>query len=99
MQPSVYICRAEGSVPGNSIEVSLLTYSMKLYLSNIHQRTSFLQEQDPGSWVETFTTLQTTFTDNKPHGPEAIALDFGFPEAKVLFGELLDVNKRNPEDL
>uniref|UniRef100_A0A2M4BCF3 Glucosidase II subunit alpha n=2 Tax=Anopheles marajoara TaxID=58244 RepID=A0A2M4BCF3_9DIPT len=37
---------------------------------------------DPGAWEENFKSHH----DSKPHGPEGLALDFTFPEAKVLFG-------------
>ncbi|XP_067640752.1 neutral alpha-glucosidase AB isoform X2 [Eurosta solidaginis] len=37
---------------------------------------------DPGAWEENFKSHQ----DSKPYGPEAIALDFSFPQAEVLFG-------------
>ncbi|XP_053948573.1 neutral alpha-glucosidase AB isoform X1 [Anastrepha ludens] len=37
---------------------------------------------DPGAWEENFKSHH----DSKPYGPEAVALDFSFPEAEVLFG-------------
>ncbi|EDW81853.1 uncharacterized protein Dwil_GK25479 [Drosophila willistoni] len=37
---------------------------------------------DPGAWEENFKSHH----DSKPNGPEAVALDFSFPEAEVLFG-------------
>ncbi|XP_039959611.1 neutral alpha-glucosidase AB isoform X2 [Bactrocera tryoni] len=37
---------------------------------------------DAGAWEENFKSHH----DSKPYGPEAIALDFTFPEAEVLFG-------------
>eukprot|EP00099_Drosophila_melanogaster_P024123 NP_652145.1 glucosidase 2 alpha subunit, isoform B [Drosophila melanogaster] len=37
---------------------------------------------DPGAWEENFKSHH----DSKPYGPEAVALDFSFPAAKVLFG-------------
>ncbi|EDV47634.1 neutral alpha-glucosidase AB [Drosophila erecta] len=37
---------------------------------------------DPGAWEENFKSHH----DSKPHGPEAVALDFSFPAAEVLFG-------------
>lgn len=43
-----------------------------------------LQDDDPGSWEENFKSHH----DAKPNGPEAIALDFAFPQAQVLFGNL-----------
>lgn len=41
-----------------------------------------LQDDDPGSWEENFKSHH----DAKPNGPEAIALDFAFPQAQLLFG-------------
>lgn len=40
------------------------------------------EDSDPGAWEENFKSHH----DSKPYGPEAIALDFSFPEAEVLFG-------------
>lgn len=40
------------------------------------------QEDDPGAWEENFNSHH----DSKPYGPEAVALDFSFPEAEALFG-------------
>lgn len=40
------------------------------------------EDEDPGAWEENFKSHH----DSKPYGPEAIALDFSFPEAEVLFG-------------
>ncbi len=40
------------------------------------------QDDDPGSWEENFKSHH----DAKPYGPEAIALDFAFPQAQLLFG-------------
>ncbi|KAH8416821.1 hypothetical protein KR222_005999, partial [Zaprionus bogoriensis] len=37
---------------------------------------------DPGAWEENFKSHH----DSKPYGPEAVALDFSFPAADVLFG-------------
>ncbi|XP_011184104.1 neutral alpha-glucosidase AB isoform X2 [Zeugodacus cucurbitae] len=37
---------------------------------------------DYGAWEEKFNAHH----DSKPYGPEAVALDFSFPEADVLFG-------------
>ncbi|XP_037725211.1 neutral alpha-glucosidase AB [Drosophila subpulchrella] len=37
---------------------------------------------DPGAWEENFKSHH----DSKPYGPEAVALDFSFPAAEVLFG-------------
>lgn len=39
-------------------------------------------DDEPGAWEEDFQN----FHDSKPNGPEAIALDFTFPQAEVLFG-------------
>lgn len=40
------------------------------------------EDNDPGAWEENFKSHH----DSKPYGPEAIALDFSFPQAEVLFG-------------
>lgn len=40
------------------------------------------EDDDPGSWEENFKSHH----DSKPNGPEAIALDFTFPQADILFG-------------
>ncbi|XP_037936994.1 neutral alpha-glucosidase AB-like [Teleopsis dalmanni] len=40
------------------------------------------EDEDPGAWEENFKSHH----DSKPYGPEAVALDFSFPEAEVLFG-------------
>lgn len=37
---------------------------------------------EPGAWEEDFKSHH----DSKPHGPEAVAMDFSFPQAQVLFG-------------
>ncbi|KAH8387650.1 hypothetical protein KR093_008512, partial [Drosophila rubida] len=37
---------------------------------------------EPGTWEENFKSHH----DSKPYGPEAVALDFSFPAAEVLFG-------------
>lgn len=37
---------------------------------------------DPGAWEENFKSHH----DSKPYGPEAVALDFSFPAAEILFG-------------
>lgn len=42
-------------------------------------------DNKPGAWEEDFNS----FHDSKPYGPEAIALDFTFPQASVLFGKFL----------
>ena len=39
-------------------------------------------DDEPGAWEEDFNSHH----DSKPNGPEAIALDFTFPQAEVLFG-------------
>lgn len=41
-----------------------------------------IEDSEPGSWEETFKSHH----DSKPNGPQAIALDFAFPAAQVLFG-------------
>lgn len=41
-----------------------------------------IEDEDPGSWDENFKSHH----DSKPNGPEALAMDFTFPEADVLFG-------------
>lgn len=41
-----------------------------------------IEDEDPGSWDENFKSHH----DSKPRGPEAIALDFSFPQAEVLVG-------------
>lgn len=40
------------------------------------------EDTDPGEWEENFKGHH----DSKPYGPEAIALDFSFPQASILFG-------------
>ncbi|XP_055683933.1 neutral alpha-glucosidase AB [Lutzomyia longipalpis] len=40
------------------------------------------EDDDPGAWEENFKSHH----DSKPNGPEAVALDFTFPQAEVLFG-------------
>ncbi|XP_034478778.1 neutral alpha-glucosidase AB [Drosophila innubila] len=37
---------------------------------------------DPGAWEENFKSHH----DSKPNGPQAVALDFSFPAAEMLFG-------------
>lgn len=44
--------------------------------------TTLDPNEDPDSWEEAFEE----FVDLKPNGPEAIAMDFTFPESDVLFG-------------
>ncbi|XP_031625087.1 neutral alpha-glucosidase AB-like isoform X1 [Contarinia nasturtii] len=39
-------------------------------------------DNEPGTWEEDFNS----FHDSKPNGPEAVAMDFTFPQAGVLFG-------------
>ncbi|XP_055711223.1 neutral alpha-glucosidase AB [Phlebotomus papatasi] len=46
------------------------------------ERPKSSEDDDPGSWEENFKSHH----DSKPNGPEAIAMDFTFPEAEVLFG-------------
>ena len=38
--------------------------------------------EEPGSWEEIFMEI----VDTKPRGPEAVAVDFLFPQSEVLFG-------------
>lgn len=37
---------------------------------------------DPGAWEENYKSHH----DTKPHGPEAVALDFSFPGAEQVYG-------------
>lgn len=39
-------------------------------------------DDEPGAWEEDFKS----HPDSKPNGPEAIALDFSFPQSAILFG-------------
>lgn len=48
-------------------------------------RPKSIEDEDPGSWDENYKSHH----DSKPNGPQAIALDFSFPEARVLFGKLI----------
>lgn len=48
------------------------------------QQPTDSDDDDPGAWDENFKSHH----DSKPNGPEAIALDFSFPQAQVLFGKL-----------
>ncbi|XP_055374971.1 neutral alpha-glucosidase AB [Condylostylus longicornis] len=41
-----------------------------------------LTNEDPGAWEENFKSHH----DSKPNGPEAISMDFSFPQALILFG-------------
>lgn len=41
-----------------------------------------IEDEDPGAWEENFKSHH----DSKPNGPEAVALDFTFNQANVLFG-------------
>lgn len=41
-----------------------------------------IEDSDPGAWEENFKSHH----DSKKNGPEAIALDFTFPRADILFG-------------
>lgn len=43
---------------------------------------SLSPNEDPESWEEAFYI----FVDSKPNGPEAVAMDFTFPESDVFFG-------------
>lgn len=40
------------------------------------------EEEDAGAWEENYKSHH----DSKPNGPEAVAMDFSFPRAEVLFG-------------
>lgn len=40
-------------------------------------------DNEPGAWEEDFKLHH----DSKPYGPEAVAMDFTFPQANVLFGK------------
>lgn len=46
-------------------------------------------DNEPGAWDEDFKSHR----DSKPYGPEAVALDFTFPQAQVLFGKLLPLHR------
>lgn len=50
----------------------------------IHEQLIFFhrKDDDPGAWEENFKSHH----DSKPNGPEAVALDFTFPQAQILFG-------------
>lgn len=48
--------------------------------NNNHAKS--IEDADPGTWEENFKSHH----DSKKHGPEAIALDFTFPRADILFG-------------
>lgn len=66
-------------------EVLVLTVNGKGLMRFEHLRTKPDNpdpNEDPGSWEETFGD----FVDSKPNGPEAVALDFTFPESEILFG-------------
>ncbi|XP_055523690.1 neutral alpha-glucosidase AB [Wyeomyia smithii] len=39
-------------------------------------------KEDPGAWEENFKSHH----DSKPKGPEALSMDFSFPQGKVLYG-------------
>lgn len=41
-----------------------------------------IEDEDPGTWEENYKSHH----DSKPNGPEAVAMDFTFPEAGILFG-------------
>ncbi|XP_055910340.1 neutral alpha-glucosidase AB-like [Eupeodes corollae] len=49
---------------------------------HIRRKSDGEPTEDPEEWEEMFGE----FLDSKPNGPEAIALDFSFPQADVLFG-------------
>lgn len=49
---------------------------------NPDSKPKSIEDEDPGAWEENFKSHH----DSKPYGPEAIALDFSFPQANILFG-------------
>lgn len=62
-----------------------------LILDGIHELSCRFSEDDidkqPGAWEEDFVQDNLFIHhDSKPNGPEAVALDFTFPQAQVLFG-------------
>lgn len=61
-----------------------------MIISNIFNSFSPSNEE-PDSWEESYLT----FADAKPRGPEAIALDFTFQQADVLFGNLQFLKRIN----
>lgn len=48
----------------------------------------FEQLRNPNNG-ESFQESFLTFVDTRPRGPEAVAMDFTFPKADVLFGKNL----------
>ncbi|XP_034119570.1 neutral alpha-glucosidase AB [Drosophila albomicans] len=82
----------------NDVHVVSVNAKNWLYFEHLRQKTqeqalpdSGEQQQnvevletldEPGSWEENFKSHH----DSKPYGPEAVALDFSFPAAEVLFG-------------
>ncbi|XP_058812455.1 neutral alpha-glucosidase AB isoform X2 [Topomyia yanbarensis] len=46
------------------------------------QENEIKEKEDPGAWEENFKNHH----DSKPKGPEAISMDFSFPQGKVLYG-------------
>lgn len=50
--------------------------------NQIPEETKDEVDDEPGAWEEDFKSHH----DSKPYGPEAVALDFTFPQSQVLFG-------------
>ncbi len=46
------------------------------------QEQNVAEDEDPGAWEENWKSHH----DSKPNGPEAVALDFTFNQAEILFG-------------
>lgn len=66
-------------------DVLSLTVNSKGLMRFEHLRTKPIvadPNEDRDSWEETFMGV----VDTKPNGPEAVALDFTFPQSEVLFG-------------
>lgn len=74
-------------------EVLFVSANAKGLLKFEHYRTKPTKSNDdvdnePGAWEEDFNS----FHDSKPNGPEAVAMDFTFPQAGVLFGMCLSIS-------
>lgn len=54
-----------------------------LRFEHIRRKSDDVPTEDPDEWEEKFLDFEI---DSKPFGPEAVALDFSFPKADVLFG-------------
>lgn len=66
-------------------KVLALSVNGKGLMTFEHLRTkpaSLDPSDDPDSWEESFMGV----IDTKPNGPEAVAIDFTFPQSEVLFG-------------